>query len=122
MKHTEDIIVKLLQIRQARKLIDSNVMSDDDIQKLRDLIANNRRQIPSFALSHFDRLESDGKSGLAEVAGGKCSACGAEIDADEIEYLRKNRNLGVCDNCFAFTYIPDSQFDVSAFFKDFLSK
>ena len=116
MKHTEDIIVKLLQIRQARKLIDSNVMSDDDIQKLRDLIANNRRQIPSFALSHFDRLESDGKSGLAEVAGG------AEIDADEIEYLRKNRNIGVCDNCFAFTYIPDSQFDVSAFFKDFLSK
>ena len=70
MKHTEDIIVKLLQIREARKLAESNVMSDEDTEKLRDLIAANRRQIPSFALSHFDRLESDGKSGLAEVVDG----------------------------------------------------
>ena len=122
MKHTEDIIIKLLQIRQARKLAESNVMSDEDIQKLRDLITSNRRQIPTFALSHFDRLEASGKSGLAEAKYGKCSACGAEIDADEIEYLKKNRNIGVCDNCFAFIYIPDEKFDVSAFFKELLAK
>ena len=122
MKHTEDIIVKLLQIREARKLAESNVMSDEDTEKLRNLIAANRRQIPSFALSHFDRLESDGKSGLAEVANGKCAACGAEISADEIEYLEKNRNIGVCDNCFAFIYMPDEKYNVADSVKKFLSK
>jgi putative zinc ribbon domain len=122
MKHTEDIIIKLLQIREARKLAESNTLSDDDVQKLRELIIENRRQIPSFALSHFDRLEATGKIGLAQVTDGKCSACGADIDNDEIEYLNKNRNIGVCDNCFAFIYMPDSKFDVDAFFKDFLSK
>ena len=121
MKHTEDIIIKLLQIRKARKLSESGTMSDDDIQKLRDLIVENRRQIPSFALSHFDRLENSGGSGLAEVHNDKCSACGANIAAEEIDYLKKNKNIGVCDNCFAFVYMPDEKYQVDSFFKSYLS-
>jgi len=122
MKHTEDIIVRLLQIRKARELSESNALSGDDVEKLRGLIIENRRQIPSFALSHFDRIEASGKPGLAEIVDCKCSACGARIADEEIEYLKKNRNIGVCDGCFAFTYMPDANFDIDGFFKDFLSK
>ena len=119
MKHTEDIILKLLQIRRARKLAESGVLSADDVQKLRELIADNRRHIPAFALSHFDRLEAAGKSGLAEVRDGKCAACGAEIPEDEIEYLRKNKNIGVCDNCFAFVFMPDEKYNLDKFFGNY---
>ncbi len=122
MKHTEDIIVKLLQIRAARKLAESGTMSDDDLQKLRELIAENRRQVPSFALAHFDRLESAGQSGLAETVNGKCTACGADIAEDELEYLKKNKNIGVCDNCFAFVYMPSEKYDIKSFFKEFLAR
>ena len=54
MKHTEDIILRLLRIREARRLSESPLASQDDVQILRDFIIENRRQIPSFALSHFD--------------------------------------------------------------------
>ena len=121
MRHTEDIIVRLLRIREARKLCDSHLLSDDDIQTLRDFIAENRRQIPAFALAHFDRLESSGKSGLAKVVDGKCSACSTEVPQDEIVYLKKNRNIGVCDNCYAFIFMPNEKFDVEDFFKKFLA-
>ncbi len=121
MKHTEDIILKLLQIRAARKLAESGTMSDENLQKLRELIAENRRQVPSFALAHFDRLESAGQSGLAETVDGKCKACGADIAEEEIEYLKKNKNIGVCDSCFAFVYMPNENYDLKSFFKDFLS-
>jgi len=82
----------------------------------------NRRQVPSFALSHFDRLEAAGKSGLAKVVEGKCEACGAEVPPDEVSYLKKNRNIGVCDGCYAFLYMPDEKFEDSGFFEDLLSK
>jgi len=121
MKHTEDIIQKLLKIRKARELSESPIMSADNVQKLRDFIMENRRQIPSFALSHFDRLEASGKSGIAEVVDNKCAACGCAVPSDEIEYLTKNRNIGVCDNCYAFLYIRDPNFDLDGFFKDFLA-
>ncbi|MFR6032003.1 MAG: hypothetical protein ACLUKN_01760 [Bacilli bacterium] len=49
---------RLLKIRKARKLSESPIMSEENVQKLRDFIIENRRQIPSFALSHFDRLEA----------------------------------------------------------------
>ncbi len=122
MKHTEDIIVRLLRIREARRLCDSHALSSDDVQILRDFIAENRRQIPSFALAHFDRLESSGKSGLAKVLEGKCSACAATVPQDEIEYLNKNRNIGVCDNCYAFLYMPDEKFEDTGYVKRLIGK
>ncbi len=97
-------------------------MSEEDVQILRDFIIENRRQIPPFALSHFDRLEASGKSGLAEVSNKKCSACGANVADDEIDYLLKNKNIGVCDNCFAFIYMPDDKFNDDGFFKKLLGK
>lgn len=121
MKQTEDIILKLLRIRQAVKLSESPLMSEEKVQILRDFIINNRRQIPSFALAHFDRLEAAGKQGLAKVEGGRCGACGAAVPQDEIEYLHENRNIGVCDGCYAFIYIPDSKFDDPDFFEKLLS-
>ncbi len=122
MRHTEDIIVRLLRIREARKLCDSHLLSDDDIQTLRDFIAENRRQIPAFALAHFDRLESSGKSGLAKVVDGKCSACSTEVPQDEIVYLKKNRNIGVCDSCYAFLYMPDEKFEESGYVRHLIGK
>lgn len=122
MKHTEDIIIRLLKIREASKLSESPIMSKDNVQKLRDFIIENRRQVPSFALSHFDRIEASGKSGLAEVVNGRCSACDAAIPPDEIDYLEKNRNIGVCESCFAFTYIPEDKYDFKDFFEKFLSE
>ena len=122
MRHTEDIIQRLLRIRKAAALSESPSMSEDDIQKLRDFIIENRRQIPPFALSHFDRLEASGKRGIAHIEGKKCSACGAEIADDEIEYLVKNKNIGVCDNCFAFIYMPDDQYKDDGFFNRLLGK
>ncbi len=121
MRHTEDIILRLLKIRKARKLSESPLMSEENVQKLRDFIIENRRQIPSFALSHFDRLEASGKLGLAEIVDGKCAACGTPVPQDEIDYLTKNRNIGVCDNCYAFIFMPNENFDVEDFFKKFLA-
>ena len=114
MKHTEDIILRLLRIREARKLSESPLASPDDIE--------NRRQIPSFALSHFDRLEACGMRGLAAVKDGKCSACGAPVPPDEIEYLEKNKNIGVCDGCFCFLYLDDEKFHDDDFFARLLNK
>lgn len=119
MKHSEDIVVKLLQIKYANRLVKSGKMSGENIEKLEDFVARTRQQVAPLALSHFDRLENSGACGVAEVVDGKCSHCGAKIAPDELEYLKNN--IGVCENCFAFTYIADSKFDVEAFFKDFLS-
>ena len=56
VKHTEDIVLRLLRIREARRLSESPLASSEDVQVLRSFIIENRRQIPSFALSHFDRI------------------------------------------------------------------
>ena len=117
MKHSEDIVVKLLQIKQANKLINCGKMSGENIEKLKIFIAQTRGQVAPLALSHFDRLENSGGCGVAEVVDGKCSHCGAQIAPDELEYLKNN--IGVCENCFAFTYIADAKFDAAAFLKDF---
>ena len=117
MKHTEDIVVKLLQIRRANKLMASGKISGDNSKRLALYIAELKEQTPPLALSHFERLENAGKSGIAEVVNGRCSACGAKLADDELEYLKDN--IGVCDKCFAFTFLPDKKFDVSAFLKDF---
>ena len=122
MRHTEDIIQRLLRIRKARTLSESPSVSDDDVQVLRDFIIENRRQIPPFALSHFDRREASGKKGIAEVVDKKCSACGCTVSDDEIDYLLKNKNIGVCDNCFAFIYMPDEKFNDDGFFEKLLGK
>ena len=122
MRHTEDIIQRLLRIRKAASLSESPSMSEEDVQTLRDFIIENRRQIPPFALSHFDRLEASGKKGIAEVVDKKCSACGAPVAEDEIEYLVKNKNIGVCDNCFAFIFMPDDQYKDDGFFNRLLGK
>ena len=115
--------MKLLRIRQAVKLSESPLMSEEKVQILRDFIINNRRQIPSFALAHFDRLEASGKMGIAEVVDKKCSACGARISDDEIAYLQKNKNIGVCDNCFAFIYMDGQKFaGDDEFFADLLRR
>ena len=68
------------------------------------------------------RLENSGACGVAEVVDGKCAACGAKISEDEIDYLRKNKNIGVCDNCFAFIYMPDEKFNDDGFFDKLLGK
>lgn len=122
MKHTEDIILGLLRIREARRLSESPLMSEENVQILRDFIIENRRQIPSFALSHFDRLEAGGKSGLAAIVDGKCAFCGTPVPPDEIDYLEKNKNIGVCDGCFCFIYIPDGNFKDDDFFERLLNK
>ena len=122
MKHTEDIIRRLLRIRKARALSESPKMSEDDVQILRDFIIENRRQVPPFALSHFDRLEASGKKGIAEVVDKKCAACGASVSDEEIDYLVKNKNIGVCDDCFAFIYMPDEKFNDDGFFDKLLGK
>ncbi|MBE6414482.1 MAG: hypothetical protein E7035_08030 [Verrucomicrobiaceae bacterium] len=122
MRHTEDIIQRLLRIRKARSLSESPSMSENEVQVLRDFIIENRRQVPPFALSHFDRLEASGKMGLAEVVEKKCASCGAVVPDDEIDYLVKNKNIGVCDNCFAFIYMPDEKFNDDGFFEKLLGK
>ena len=122
VKHTEDIVLRLLRIREARRLSESPLASSEDVQVLRSFIIENRRQIPSFALSHFDRLEAGGTPGLAAVENGRCSSCGTAVPADEIEYLEKNKNIGVCDGCFCFLYLPDEKFCDDGFFKRLLHK
>lgn len=123
MRQTEDIIQKLLSIRRAAELSESPEMSDEEVQILRDFIMENRRQVPPFALAHFDRLEASGKKGIAEVVDKKCAACGTPIADDEIAYLQKNKNIGVCDNCFAFIYMDDPKFHCDdAFFKKLLEE
>ncbi len=113
MRNTEEIIAALLEIREARKLCKDKTLSPDDVQKLRDFIAVNRRKVPAFAMSHFDRLETPGRSGLAEVRNDRCSACGAPLARGEKERLLKTRGIGVCDGCYAFLYLPGAKFDVS---------
>lgn len=81
VKHTEDIVLRLLRIREARRLSESPLASSEDVQVLRSFIIENRRQIPSFALSHFDRLEAGGTPGLAAVENGRCSSCGTAVPA-----------------------------------------
>lgn len=122
VKHTEDIVLRLLRIREARRLSESPLASSEDVQVLRSFIIENRRQIPSFALSHFDRLEAGGTPGLAAVENGRCSSCGTAVPADEIEYLEKNKNIGVCDGCFCFLYLPDESFATTDFSSAFFTK
>ena len=122
VKHTEDIIFRMTRIRQARILSESPTMTSDDIEILRSFIMENRQQIPAFALSHFDRLEASGGKGIAEIIDGKCSACGASVPEDEIEFLNKNKNIGVCDGCFCFIHLPNEKFNDDGFFKRLLNK
>ena len=123
MRQTEDIIQKLLRIRKARELSEQPQMSEEEVEALREFIIENRRQLTHFAMSHFDRLEASGKMGIAEVVDKKCSACGARISDDEIAYLQKNKNIGVCDNCFAFIYMDGQKFaGDDEFFADLLRR
>ena len=120
MKETRDIILRLIKIRQAERLTNNKGMSADDIQKLRDFILENRRRVPPFALSHFDRLEASGGRGIAAIENGKCSFCGTPVPKDELDYLEKAKNIGVCDHCYAFLYIPDDDCKIGDFFENLL--
>ena len=120
MNNTRDIILRFIKIRQAVLLSERKDMSNDNVQKLRDFILENRRQIPPFALAHFDRLEASGKSGIAEIENGRCCCCGTKISDEELKYLKDAKSIGVCDNCYAFIYNPSEECNVSKFFEDFL--
>lgn len=121
MNRTEDIIRAMLRLRRARRLAESPLMSPENVEILRNFIIETRRKIPAFALSHFDRIEASGKSGLSKVENGRCCGCGAKVSEDEIESMSKNRNIGVCDNCFGFLYADVPALDDSdSFFETLL--
>ncbi len=106
MTQTEKTIQDLLRIRELQKLMQRRGLSADEIDAYRAEEEELRRRIPPFVIEHFDRLEESGKPGIADIGeNGTCSACGAKIPESEIEYIKKNRNIGVCDSCFAFLYI-----------------
>lgn len=121
MNNSEDVIRRLLRIKEATRLSESPLMSEDNVQKLRGFIMENRMQIPSFALAHFDRMEASGKPGIAEITNGECSACHAKIPSEELEFLKTNTSIGVCDSCYAFIYLPEEKFAAADFFKHLLS-
>lgn len=114
VKHTEDIVLRLLRIREARRLSESPLASSEDVQVLRSFIIENRRQIPSFALSHFDRLEAGGTPGLAAVENGRCSSCGTAVPRTKSNILKK-QNIGVCDGCFASSTFRTKSFATTDF-------
>ena len=119
MKETRNIILRLIRIKEAVRLSEQKGMNPDDVQVLRDFILENRRQIPSFALAHFDRLEASGKSGISKVEDGKCSSCKSDISEAEKEYLKEG-SIGVCNNCYSFLYEHSEDFEIRDFFDKFL--
>lgn len=109
MRHGEEIIRKLLRVKKAEEAAKSTA-SREISEKISDYIFELEREIPALVLSHVRRLEAQGCPGFAEVADGKCSACGEVLPEDELEFI-KSENIGVCERCFAFLYYPS--FDVS---------
>ncbi len=65
-----------------------------------------RGRIPTSILSHYDRLRMRGKQSVAPVCNNVCGACHLQISKGAILRLQGSGEMGVCDNCSAFIYVP----------------
>jgi predicted nucleic acid-binding Zn-ribbon protein len=63
-----------------------------------------RSEIPNSILSHFDRLLSQGRSGVAPLRNGVCGGCHIRIPRAHIAGIRASHELDVCDQCGTFIY------------------
>ena len=109
MTHGGEIIRKLLMIKKAERLLETE-KDRERRERVSELIMELERDIPPLVLAHIVRLEAMERPGFSEVKDGKCASCGTEVPADEYEYLRRE-NIGVCDKCFAFLYVPNPELE-----------
>jgi hypothetical protein len=88
------------QIPEARRF-DETTMSKE-IQKL-------RKKIPTSILGHYDRQRLRGKKSFAPVCNKVCGACYLQIPKATVLHMQETREMGVCDNCGAFIYLPEPE-------------
>jgi predicted nucleic acid-binding Zn-ribbon protein len=78
--------------------------SSSDTKEIEEL----RKRIPTSILGHYDRLRLRGKVGVAPVHNDVCGACHLHIPKGVVVHLQGSHEMGVCDNCGAFIYVPQS--------------
>ncbi len=67
-----------------------------------------RKGIPTSILSHYDRLRLRGKESVAPVRRDICGACHLQIPRGVVLHLQGSNEMGICDHCSAFIYVPES--------------
>jgi hypothetical protein len=61
-----------------------------------------RTRVPEPVLTHFDRLVSHGRKGIAVVRGGVCGGCHIRVPVGTELILARAQDLRLCENCGAY--------------------
>jgi predicted nucleic acid-binding Zn-ribbon protein len=72
-------------------------------------IATVRAKIPEPILTHFDRLWTRGKNGVAVVRHGVCTECHLAVAVGVISALALGDDLQLCGNCGRYLYLPPDE-------------
>lgn len=77
-------------------------------------IARLRSILPASILAHHDRMMQRGKTSIAPVKNGVCSACHLSLPGGHLARLQSSQDLEVCDHCGTFLYLPSAPHALTA--------
>jgi len=70
-------------------------------------IAELRLTIPLPILSHYERMGTRGKKGVALVSHQTCTGCHMRVPLGVVLNLNHGNDVFLCDNCQRYLYLPD---------------
>ena len=68
-----------------------------------------RAKIPPPILAHYDRLQAQGKKGLAAVRNQVCTGCHIHVPRALVLNLMRDNDIQVCENCGRYLYLPEEK-------------
>ena len=77
---------------------------DQDLDELKNKIADLRKDVPVTILSHFDRLRQRGV-GIAQEIEGRCKSCHMSIPPGDLARYKKSEIEVKCPNCNVYLYL-----------------
>jgi|SRR5450756_1309313 len=77
------------------------------LAKTREQIAELRAKIPPSVLSHYDRLRSSGKKGVAILRHQVCTGCHLQVPLQVVLGLKHGEELRLCENCRRYLYLEE---------------
>jgi predicted nucleic acid-binding Zn-ribbon protein len=96
-----DLLPNLLKLQALD--FDQTTQKDVDSQKV-----ELRARIPDPILSHYDRLVTRGKKGVAVVRNQVCTGCHMRLPIGTINTLMQKQDIQLCDTCGRYLYLPDA--------------
>ena len=72
-------------------------------------IAELRKLVPAPVLTHFDRLVTRGRKGVALVRHGVCTECHIRVPVGTLASLITPHDVYLCDSCSCYLLLPSEE-------------